>query len=256
MRLTRFGTLLAIALTGLIAVGPLAAEQSPVQAPAAQSTAWAQPKPFKAIYKTRLYGIKLTATRELKRQDDGRWFLRFDIESWVAGLKERSLFEWGPDGQAFSHHYEFHRTGLAPDRHMVVDFDWSKHTATNTLNKNPPWTMEIPDGTLDKLNATLQVRADLINAKPELVYSVADGGKLKEFTFALDREETISTPVGELDTVVIRTVRKNKKRETYTYFAKDWDYVIVRITQKEPNGDSASVDIQEGWVDGVPIKGR
>ncbi|AFU98327.1 DUF3108 domain-containing protein [Simiduia agarivorans] len=245
----------------LICLGPLVSHAQPVAdtpmvAPAEAQPVFQLPKPFKAIYKTRLYGIKLTATRELVQQEDGRWFLRFDIESWVAGLKERSQFEWGQDGKAFSHHYEFHRTGLAPDRHMVVDFNWEKYTATNTLNKEPPWTMEIPDGTLDKLNATMQIRADLKNGNDTLVYSVADGGKLKKFRFAIDREETIDTPVGKLETVVVKTLRKNKKRETYSYFAKDWDYVLVRISQKEPNGDSATVDIQQGWVDGEPIKGR
>lgn len=260
MTLKHFAGILLLCLTPLSALAQTQAEPAPAAKDAPTQTeapsTFLLPKPFKAIYKTRLYGIKLTATRELTQQEDGRWFLRFDIDSWVAGLKERSQFEWGKDGQAFSHHYEFHRTGLAPDRHMVVSFDWDKHTATNTLNKEPPWTMEIPDGTLDKLNATMQVRADLKNGKKKLVYSVADGGKLKKFRFAIDREETIDTPVGKLDTVVVKTLRKNKKRETYTYFAKDWDYVVVRISQKEPNGDSATVDIQEGWVEGEPIKGN
>jgi hypothetical protein len=214
------------------------------------------PKPFKAIYKTRLYGIKLTATRELKQQEDGRWFLRFDIDSWVAGLKERSLFDWNAQGHAITHHYEYHRTGLAPDRHVEVAFNWDSHRVVNKLNKEDDWSMSIPDGTLDKLNATMQIRSDLINGRKKLIYKVADGGKLKTFRFAIDREETISTPVGKLDTVVIKTLRKNKDRETYTYFAKDWDYVLVRISQKEPNGDSASVDIQEGWIDGTEITGR
>lgn len=241
---------------------PQTAEQ---QADTAQSASATQaqdaakdqlPKPFKAIYKTRLYGIKLTATRELKQREDGQWFLRFDIDSWVAGLKERSLFDWNDQGHAITHHYEYHRTGLAPDRHVQVAFNWDTHRVVNKLNKEEDWSMSIPDGTLDKLNATMQIRADLINGREDLIYKVADGGKLKTFRFAIDREETIQTPVGELDTVVIKTLRKNKKRETYTYFAKDWDYVLVRISQKEPNGDSASVDIQEGWVEGKAITGR
>ncbi|BFM12524.1 hypothetical protein R50072_26770 [Simiduia litorea] len=216
----------------------------------------ALPKPFKATYKTRLYGINLTATRELKQQEDGRWFLRFDIDSWVAELKERSWFEWNSEGHALTHRYEYHRSGLAPDRDVVIAFNWDKHRVVNSLNSEEDWSMTIPDGTLDKLNATMQIRADLINGRKELSYDVADGGKLKNFSFSIEREETIKTPVGELDTVVIKTIRKKKSRETYTYFAKDWDYVLVRISQKEPNGDSASVDIQEGWVDGTKIVGR
>ncbi|MDN3640646.1 DUF3108 domain-containing protein [Simiduia curdlanivorans] len=229
--------------------------ETSAEAPAAV-TPWALPKPFKATYKTKLYGIKLTATRELKQQEDGRWFLRFDIDSWVAGLKERSVFEWNNQGHAITHRYEYHRSGLAPDRDVVIAFNWDKRRVVNSLNSEEDWSMAIPDGTLDKLNATMQIRADLINGRSDLSYDVADGGKLKNFTFAIDREETIRTPVGELDTVVIKTIRKNKARETYTYFAKDWDYVLVRISQKEPNGDSASVDIQEGWVDGTKIVGR
>ncbi|MBB3168956.1 DUF3108 domain-containing protein [Simiduia aestuariiviva] len=259
--------ILFCALTGSTTV----AETIPVAEPAAQiqtSTAsqdavienqphlHALPKPFKAIYKTRLYGIKLTATRELKQLDDGQWFLRFDIDSWVAGLKERSRFDWNEQGHAITHHYEYHRTGLAPDRHVAVAFNWDTHRVVNKLNKEEDWSMSIPDGTLDKLNATMQIRADLINGRDKLVYKVADGGKLKTFRFAIDGEETIDTPVGKLDTVVVKRLRSNKKRETYTYFAKDWDYVLVRITQKEPNGDSASVDIQEGWIDGTKITGR
>lgn len=233
-----------------------ATETSGEPAATANQTPSALPKPFKANYKTRLYGIKLSATRELKQQEDGRWFLRFDIDSWVAELKERSLFDWNTKGHAITHRYEYHRSGLAPDRNVVITFDWDKRRVVNSLNSEEDWSMAIPDGTLDKLNATMQIRADLINGRHELSYDVADGGKLKNFSFSIEREETIKTPVGELDTVVVKTIRKNKDRETYTYFAKDWDYVLVRISQKEPNGDSASVDIQEGWVDGTKIVGR
>lgn len=248
--------LFSIVFSALPAMAQDAPALEPVQpAEPANQPAWQLPKPFRAEYKTRLYGINLTAVRELKQQADGRWFLRFDIDSWVAGLKERSLFEWATNGQARTQHYEFHRTGLAPDRHMVVEFDWDEGRASNTLNDNPPWRMDIPEGTLDKLNATLQIRADLLNGKSVLSYDVADGGKLKNFSFTTEGVQTINTPVGKLKTLVVKRLRKNKDRETYTYYAVDWDYVLVRITQKEPNGDQATVDIQQGWVDGVEIKG-
>lgn len=240
--------------TPATASAPITVVASEAVVPAA--AALRLPKPFKSTYKTRLYGIKLTATRELKQQDDGRWLLRFDIDSWVAELKERSLFNWTEAGHAITHRYEYHRTGLAPDRHVLIDFDWVNGKVANKLNDEEDWRMDIPPGTLDKLNATMQIRTDLLNNKHELSYDVADGGKLKNFSFAIVREEVINTPVGKLNTVVVKTLRKNKKRETYMWFAKDWDYVLARISQKEPDGDSASIDIQEGWVDGQKIKGH
>jgi hypothetical protein len=45
------------------------------------------------------------------------------------------------------------------------------------------------------------------------------------------------------------------KRITVLWFAKDWDYLLVRLQQVETDGKEYNIMLQDGTVDGKSVKG-
>ena len=46
------------------------------------------------------------------------------------------------------------------------------------------------------------------------------------------------------------------KRQTILWFAKDWDYLLVRLHQVEKDGKEYQIMLQDGSVNGQPVKGN
>lgn len=215
----------------------------------------AQPLPFEAVYQANYSGLKVTATRSLKILENGKQELRFSAKSWIAQIEEFSQFQWNDEGKLVPHVYEYHRTGLGKDRHAVLTFDWNQGQVTNNVQRKP-WTMDLPEATLDKLSYQLQLRSDLLNQSPDLVYSVADGGRLKDYRFELQGEEVLDTPIGKVKAIKIKRLRKaDKKRITYLWLAQDWNYMVVRLRQQEKDGKHYEINLARANLNGQPLQG-
>lgn len=218
-------------------------------------TAIEQPKAFNAEYKARFNGIPVTATRELKKLANGQQELRFSADSWLAKIEEFSQFKRNKEGQLVPLTYEYHRTGMGKDRHALINFDWTEKKVTNNVQKKA-WVMDLPENTLDKLSYQVQLQQDLINEKPVLDYTVADGGRIKHYIFETLGEEILDTPIGKFQTVKIKRTRKNNnKRITYLWLAKNWNYLVVRIQQQELKGKPYEIILSGATVDGKKVKG-
>lgn len=219
----------------------------------ADATPITAPKNFEAVYKARYHGISITATRSLKTLADGSQKFTFHADSWLASLKETSLFRWREDNHIQPIRYQYSRKGLGRSREAVLDFDVSNNRVVNNVERRP-WKMHVPDGVLDKLNYQLQIQADLLSGKPLLQYKIADGGSLKEYAFEVMGEEVVKTSAGRFNAVKIRRLREDDDRTTTFWMARDWDYLIVRLQQKEDDS-TYEIDLHEAVLDGKKVKG-
>ncbi len=215
-------------------------------------------KPFRAVYKAKYHGVKVTAVRELSQLDDGNYQLRFEADSWIATITEISQFTWlqAPAGkiQLQPVKYEYHREGLGRDRHAYLYFDWSKQQVINDV-QNKPWTMKVPLAALDKLSYQLQMRQDLLQNSAFGDYQIADGGSLKNYSFSVIGEEWLDTSVGRLQTLKIERVRAHTaERKTFIWFAPAWDYLIVRLQQWE-DGKGYELNLHEAVLNGTTVSG-
>ena len=66
-------------------------------------------------------------------------------------------------------------------------------------------------------------------------YQVVDGDEIETYDFRVLGEEKVSTKAGQVDAIKVERVRDptQSKRETILWFAKDWDYLLVRLHQVE-----------------------
>lgn len=219
-----------------------------------EATTPALPHPFRAAYTAKYSGLSVEAIRTLQPLKDGTMELRFVAKSWLATIEEVSQFNWSPQGQLIPKYYLYNRSGLGHDRKAELNFDWSSNQVVNDV-QDKPWTMSLPDGALDKLGYQLQLRTDMLNQKYKVSYKVADGGRLKTYDFEVQGQEILNTPLGKLKTTRVKRIRDDNERVTILWLANDWDHLLVRIQQREEDGQHYEINLASAELNGVPVKG-
>ncbi len=205
--------------------------------------------PYRARYTSDWrYGLALTgeATRELRRGANGTWIhsLEASVGALVRHYEESQLAIEGPTIKPLEYRYQ--RKILNRERQAHLHFDWADQQVTNQVDGDAAWKMLLPKGTQDHLSYQLQLRYDLLLDKEDLHYQIADGGHLKSYGFEVIGEEKLATPVGTYTTVRVRRARdKDSSRETQIWFAKELDYVIVKFYQRESDGKSYELIIDQ-----------
>lgn len=212
------------------------------------------PQPFKATYKARYHGLNITAERSLQTRGENLQVLHFKANSWVANIEEQSQFRWGEHGFLTPLEYTYESNVVGKKRQAHLSFDWQQKQVTNAV-QDSTWRMSLPKIALDKLGYQLQLRKDLINNREIGTYKIADGGRLKTYQFAVLGEELLDTPLGQFNTVQIKRIRKNKNRSTHIWFAKDWDYLIVKLQQIEKGGKAYEINLSSATVGEQAVTG-
>lgn len=195
--------------------------------------------PFTAHYKAEIGSFTARATRSLSLNEQKQWVLSQRAENLFASITESSEFHF-EQPQLRSQRYEYLRKVFGSKRHALLTFDWHTKRVTNDV-QDKPWSYDIEQGTLDKLNYQLQLRMDLMQeSKLPLHYAVADGGVLKQYHFEVIGEEQLATELGELETIKVQRIYPgNNKKETLLWFAKELDYLLVKYQQTNEKGKSS-----------------
>jgi hypothetical protein len=222
--------------------------------PSAQPSVPLLPRPFEAVYVAKYSGMSVKATRTLLPLEDGTMELRFVAKSWLATIREVSQFNWSPTGQLIPQYYLYQRRGLGHDRTAELNFDWDTQRVKNDV-QNRPWSMDLPEGTLDKLSYQLQLSADTLNQKNKVSYKVADGGRLKVYDFQVEGQEILDTPLGKIKTTRIKRIRDDNERVTVLWLATDWNHLLVKIWQQEEDGQHYEINLASAKLDGETVTG-
>ena len=197
------------------------------------------PADFDALYAISINDFVIGESRiQLQAQAEDRYLYRSNTKSTgIASLfrsdrvQESSLFKLHRD-RIRPLEYRFDHTGSKKERHALLRFDWPAKKVSNTVEGHT-WEMTIPGHAMDKLVVQIAVMMDLSAGKDHLAYAIADGGKLKEYQFAVVGEERIKVPAGEFDVVKIERLRKDFDRTTHLWCAPGLNYLPVRIEQIE-----------------------
>jgi|TARA_B110000908_G_scaffold59110_1_gene71775 hypothetical protein len=214
---------------------------------------------FEAAYSSQWdLGISLSgkAKRSLIKNQDGSYRLTTSASAMVASLTESSLFNV-TDDQILPVHYRYQRKILNKTRKVEVAFEWPNLKVENTAGGSS-WVMDIVPGTLDKQSVQMRLQLDLAQTpkadnslNKTYHYEVADGGHLKTYSFIIDGEDVIETPLGRYKSIRIKRDRGvESDRETWIWFAPELDYSIVKIVQKEADGKRYQLNLVElKWLD-------
>ena len=77
---------------------------------------------------------------------------------------------------------------------------------------------------------------------------------MHDYQFRVAGEETISTPVGDIDSIKLERVRKSPDVHTYIWLAKKWSFVILKILHQEKGEPDYVLNLTEGTVGNKSIE--
>jgi hypothetical protein len=213
--------------------------------------------PFSALYKLTRNGLSIARSQvNLVAEPDGSYLYvtRTDpvgILAWLRGTEvhEHSAWDWH-DGEIRPLEYVYYRVIRGRERIVRLTFDWDRGTVRNEA-QGSVWSMDVPEGTLDRLLVQLAIMRDLPGGATELQYLVADGGVLKTYLFAVRPGGRVQTPLGSFETLrVERLHHEPTERSTTLWCAPALGYLPVQVEQREPDGGRFVMSIES--LDGLP----
>jgi len=215
-------------------------------------------QPFSANYTADWKQLPFSgkAERSLQAQDDGTWKLDFSASMLVAGLSETSWLTIH-NGDVQPQKYRYSRNGMGKSKKIKHDFDWSTQVVTGS-DRGTPVNLTLIQGVQDKSSYQLALQRDIAKGETSMSYQVLDGDELDTYDFRVLGEESVETKVGTVDAVKVERVRDptQSKRKTILWFAKDWDYLLVRLQQVEKDGKEYQIILESGSVNNKDVKGR
>ncbi len=207
--------------------------------------------PYEATYTTKLRGIKITGIRKFEITGENTYKISWKAKALWMRLNEWSEFEIINNRTIRPLSYHYTRKGLGTDRPVHIYFDWKNGIANGSKGKKE-YQFDLPSGTLDRLSYQFQLQMDLLEKprKKSFSYNVASHNKIKIYTFDFQGNETISTNLGLIDSLIYR--RQKENRTTNIWFSPAQHYLPVQIEQIE-RGKSSTIKIKN-WKSNDIIK--
>ena len=214
-------------------------------------------KPFSASYTAdwKQVPISGTASRSLEALDNGRWELNFEASMLVASLSETSTFRMENDA-FLPLTYRFDRSGLGKAKQIELDFDWTEKQVLGN-DRGEPVRFPLNRGIQDKSTYQLVLQHDVAAGKQSMSYQVIDGDEVETYDFRVLGTERVRTKAGLIEAIKVERVRDptQSSRKTVLWFAKDWNYLLVRLHQVEKDGKEYQIMLKDGQVDGRTVEG-
>ncbi|MFJ2538535.1 DUF3108 domain-containing protein [Pseudomonas sp. NPDC087614] len=215
-------------------------------------------QPFSASYTADWKQLPMsgTAERSLTKDANGVWTLSFKASMMIASLSEKSTLTLDKD-TLLPQSYHFERGGLGKAKKADLDFDWNSKMVTGT-DRGDAVKIPLNRGMVDKSTYQLALQHDVAAGKKTMSYQVVDDGEVDTYDFRVLGSEKVDTKAGKIDSIKVERVRDptQSKRITVLWFAKDWDYLLVRLQQVETDGKEYNIMLQDGTVNGKVVKGN
>ncbi len=187
--------------------------------------------------------------RSLTLLDDGNYL--FSSKSKTTGfialfrkdhIVETSLWKTSHDGYV-PISYTYNHTGGKKDRSVKIDFNWEKDKITNRVNDST-WYMDTEEGILDKLLYQLTIMSDLKSGTVPDQYTIADGGKIKQYFFEYLEDEEINTPLGKFKTMKLARHKPNSDKTTWLWCAYELSFLPIKVVNTEKKGRLTTATIK------------
>jgi len=214
-------------------------------------------QPFSAQYTADWQQVPVSGSAErVLQQADGVWSLQFRASMLVAGISEESRFRH-ENGRFVPISYRFERNGLGKRKQIAHDFDWQGQQVSGHDRGNKV-SLVLKSGLLDKSTYQLALQEDVAAGRKGMSYQVLDGDEIETYDFRVLGSETVQTEAGQVEAVKVERVRDptQSNRKTVLWFARDWDYLLVRLHQVEKDGKEYQIMLKQGTVGGRTVQGR
>jgi len=193
-------------------------------------------KPFDASYTWSWHGLTVAAsTLKLEHHDDA-WTYRSKSEPRGIGrmLAERPLLESTmrvTDAGVQPLSFRADDGTSSTKRDADVKFDWDHGRATGVYDDTKV-DLPLTPGIQDDLSIQVAMMVELLRGRTPDKFSLLDKNSVREYRYAREGEETLSTPFGEVSTIVYRSQKQGSPRVTRFWCAPSRGFIPMRVEQK------------------------
>jgi hypothetical protein len=205
-------------------------------------------KPFQASYDWIWHGMTVAVSRLQLQQQDQKWVYRSRSEPRGLGrmFSERpvseSILEVTAEGvRPLS--YKADDGTSSTKRDADIQYDWQNQRVTG-VNEDAKIDMPIPPGMQDDLSVQIALMVALMRGQTPDKFSLLSGGSLREYRYSRDGEETLSTPVGKIPTIIYRSEKQYSPRVTRFWCAPSLGYIPLKVEQKRDNDIEWTMQVQ------------
>jgi Protein of unknown function (DUF3108) len=206
-------------------------------------------KPFQASYSWSWHGMTVAvSTLDLQHQDDN-WVYRSKSEPRGIGrvFAERpiqeSVMQIADDGvRPLS--YKADDGTSSTKRDANVQFDWQNNHVTGVYEDAKVDLTPIPPGIQDDLSVQIALMVELLRGHTPDKFSLLSGNSVREYRYSREGEETLTTPVGTIQTVIYRSEKQNSPRATRFWCAPSLGYIPLRVQQKRKDDVEWTMQVQ------------
>ncbi len=131
--------------------------------------------------------------------------------------------------------YIYHHTSKRKNRKDQLKFLTPREV--KGIYKDEAYSLQVPNGTIDRATLELALARDLAAQKKSLNYTVVERGHHKEYHLHRQGTEKLTISGKEYDTEKLIVVRKGSTRKTVFWLAKELDYMPIKIDHFE-KGDA------------------
>lgn len=215
----------------------------------------AAPLPFTAYYDARFQGLKAQAEISLNQISDTEFIANSSIKvrlfgATISSILETSHFNW-LDNAPRTQRYEYKQSGIG-GRSRSIAYDWQNNLAIATV-ENDSVELQLAGNTFDELSMYTFIKDELKTGNEDITFSVIDRNVVEEYHYQVIDEEEVTTNAGTYTAIKVERIRENSERLTQLWFAKNHDMLLIKLFQRDPDGDEFEITLSEAFIDNVAL---
>lgn len=196
--------------------------------------------PYVAEYNVKYGSLSVGTSRTELRpaQLPGQWLIESrtsasGLARLIAGgtLVQRSTFELETGGMR-PLSYRFDDGMKRSGKDVTLDFDWDSGRVTGSAEGDPV-DIASEAGLQDAASMQAFVQLRLNGGSEPGIVPMIEKNKIKYYRYTLLRHERLKTALGVFDTLVYRSARDGKPRETLLWYAPALGHLSVQAEQRE-----------------------
>jgi hypothetical protein len=203
-------------------------------------------KPFEASYAWTWHGMTVAVSSLKLEHHDDTWVYASKSDPRALGrmfserpIQKSTMRVTASGVEPLSYKAEDGTSSTRRDADVV--FDWEHDRATGVY-EDAKVDMPLQKGIQDDLSIQIALMADLLSGRAPDKFQLIDKNTVREYRYTRESEESISTPIGKIATVVFKSQKAGSPRVTRFWCAPYRGYIPVRVEQK--NGDDVQWTMQ------------
>jgi hypothetical protein len=205
-------------------------------------------KPYTATYNGIWRGMTVAVSTLKLAQTGDTWTFSSRSEPRGIGRMASGIFpplqvsvvrvtEQGVQPQSFK------SSGGDPGKNIELNYDWQTYRVRGVYEGTMvdlPLTPRVQDDG----SVQLALMVELLAGRTPPTVQLIDKNSVREYEFSRDAEETITTPLGDVRTVVFKSQKKYSPRITRFWCAPDRGYIPMKVQQKRDDDVQWTLEIQ------------